>query len=308
MAKKETVVVAGGSGFIGRAVAHRLALKPNLEVRVLTRDPARARARIGRDPVQLLKLDLLGPTRGQELPEALAGARAVFTSVQFDGYPVEDPGRKRTFEQVDLGATVALLEAARRAGAPRFIYVSGVGADARARHPAFRAKGLAEDAIRRSGLEFTIFRPSLVYGPGDRVVSMAAAALRFAPVLVVPGNGRQKLQPIFVEDLATCAELAVEGRGRNGVFEAGGPRCVTLEEFLKVIMQISRRHRPIVRLPAAFLQIAGRLAELLPRPPFSADAAMFLLADSQCQPEALQREFGLSLTPLEEGLSYLASR
>jgi len=211
------VALAGGSGFIGRAIARRLIAVGGLKVRVLTRNPDKARAQLDLPGVEFVNANIAEPA---SLKEVLQGADTIVDAIQFDGYPVENPSRGLTFERVDYGGTVALIGAAKQAGVKQFIYISGAAADENSTHPAFRTKGRAERAIRESGLTYTIFRPSLVYGPEDKVVNGLARALRYAPVFGVPGTGRQKVQPVLVDDLAACVTLAVSGRGRNGIGRA----------------------------------------------------------------------------------------
>ena len=127
---------------------------------------AAARESAPRAPnIEFVRAEVTDPV---SLPNALQGASAIVCSVQFEGYPIENPSAGLTFERVDYGGTVALLEAAKKAGADHFIYISGAAADENSTHPGFCAKGQAERAIRESGLAYTIFRPSLVYGPETR--------------------------------------------------------------------------------------------------------------------------------------------
>jgi len=298
------VAVAGGSGFIGRAIVRCLAAIPAMKIRVLTRDPEKARARLaGVDAVEFVAADVNDAAR---LAAALADADTIVNAVQFDGYPIENPARGLTFNRVDYGGTVALIAAAKAAGAPNFIYISGAAADERSPNPAFRAKGRAERALRDSGLTYTILRPSLVYGPEDRVVNGIAKALRMTPVMVVPGSGRQLLRPLLVDDLAACVALAVGGRGRNGIFEIGGRDAMSFDDLVRLVMEITGRRRPIVHVPEALLLIAGAIAEKLPGTLFSRDAVAFLVADNDCDIDPLTAEFGLTLTSPREGLAYLA--
>jgi uncharacterized protein YbjT (DUF2867 family) len=301
----QIVAIAGGSGFIGRAIARRLAATSDIRVRLLSRKPEAARARL-RD----ISADFVGAdvSDRESLRAALSGAGAVVNCVQFDGFPVENPARGLTFERVDYGGTVAMLEAAKAAGVAHFVYISGAAADEASAHPAFRAKGRAERAIRESGLAFTIFRPSLVYGPEDKVVNSFARMLRFAPVFAVPGTGRQKVQPVLVDDLARCVALALAGRGRNGTFDVGGPELMTFDEMVRIVMEVTERRRPIVHIPESLMRAAGAIAEKLPRPLFSRDAVTFVTADNACDIGPLVKEFAIQLTPMRQGLAYLATR
>ena len=302
------IAVAGGSGFIGRAIVKRLAAMPGLRIRVLTRDPEKARARIvGVDAVEcvieFVAADVNDPAR---LAAAVAGADTIVSAVQFDGYPIEKPARGLTFNRVDYGGTVALIAAAKAAGVPNFVYISGAAADERSPNPALRAKGRAERALRDAGLAYTILRPSLVYGPEDRVVNGFAKALRMTPVMFVPGSGRQRLQPLLVDDLAACVALAISGRGRNGIFEIGGPDVMSFDGLVRLVMELTGRRRPILHLPETLLMLAGAVAEKLPGALFSRAAVAFLLTDNDCDLKPLTAEFGLTLTPAREGLAYLA--
>jgi uncharacterized protein YbjT (DUF2867 family) len=303
---EKTVAVAGGSGFIGRAIVQRLAQIPATRVRLLTRDAERARRKFEASAnFEFVNADV---TNRDSLKPALAGASAVVNAVQFDGYPIENPRRGLTFERVDYGGTVALLDAAKKAGVSHFIYISGSAADENSSQPGFRAKGRAERAIRESGIDYTIFRPSLVYGAGDRVMNMLVNALSISPVMLVPGTGQQKVQPVLVDDVAACVVLALGGRGRNGAFDVGGPALMTFDDLIRLVMEITGRHRLIIHVPEAIMRLAGAAAEMLPVALFSRDAASFLLADNAGDIKPLVEEFGIKLTPAREGLAYLAPK
>src|SRR5271170_1993313 len=137
---EKVVAIAGGSGFIGRAIARRLAAMPDIRVRGMTRSPERARQRLNLPNLEWVRAEVTEPST---LPNALQGANAIVSAVQFEGYPVENPKKGLTFERIDLGGTVALIEAAKKVGAEQFVYISGAAADENATHPGFRAKGRA---------------------------------------------------------------------------------------------------------------------------------------------------------------------
>ena len=300
----KTVALAGGSGFIGRAIARRL-VAGGINVRVLTRDSDSARKRLNLPGVEFAGVDIRLPAM---LQQALRGADAIVDSIQFDGYPVENPRRGLTFERVDYGGVVALIDAAKQVGVDRFIYISGAAADADSKHPGFRAKGRAELAIRSSGLAYTIFRPSLVYGPEDKVVNGLAKALRFAPIFAVPGTGQQKVQPVLIDDLAACVMLALSGRGRNGIYEIGGPDLMTFDEMMRVVMDASGHRRPLFHIAEGMMRAAGAVLEKLPTPLLSRDAVTFVTADNACNIKPLVDEFGINLTPAHVGMAYLGKK
>jgi uncharacterized protein YbjT (DUF2867 family) len=301
----KTVALAGGSGFIGRAIARRLLAAGGIKVRVLTRNPEKARAQLDLPGVEFVGADIGLPA---SLADALKGAHTIVDAIQFDGYPIENPRRGLTFERIDYGGAVALIDAGKQAGTQQFIYVSGAVADENSTHPGFRAKGRAERAIRESGLIYTIFRPSLVYGPEDKVVNGLARALRFAPVFGVPGTGRQKLQPVLVDDLAACVMLAVSGRGRNETYDVGGPELMTFDEMMRIIMDASGHRRPLFHIPGGAMRAVGGILEKLPNPLLSRDAVTFVTADNPCNIKPLLDEFGIDLTPARIGMAYLAKK
>lgn len=302
--EERTVAVAGGSGFIGRAIIRRLATIKGLHVRGLSRSPEHTQRKISLPGVEFVRADVAEPST---LTDALRGTEAIVNSVQFEGYPVENPRRGLTFERIDYGGTVALLKAAKEVGARHFVYISGAAADEKSSHPGFRAKGMAEQAIRESGLDYTIFRPSLVYGPEDRVMNGIAKALHYTPVFTVPGTGKQKLQPVLVDDLAECVALSLAGKGRNGIYEIGGPDLMTFDDLIALVMEVTGYHRAIVHVPEGLMRAAGAMAEMLPTPVLSRDAVTFVTADNVCNIDPLLKDFGVRLTPAREGLRYLAT-
>ncbi len=303
--EQKTIAVAGGSGFIGRAIVRRMAATGGIRARVLTRNPDAARKRLDAANIEFVRADIADSA---SLTAALNGADAVVDAIQFEGYPVENPARGQTFERVDYGGVVALVAAAKQARVAQFIYISGAAADENSAHPGFRAKGRAERAIRESGLGYTIFRPSLVYGPEDKVVNGLATALKFAPIFGVPGTGRQKVQPVLVDDLAACVTLAVQGRGRNGIYEVGGPDLMTFDEMMRIIMDVSGHRRPLFHIPEGLMRTIGGLAEKLPKPILSRDAVTFVTADNACDIGPLRAEFGINLTPARVGMRYLSKK
>jgi NADH dehydrogenase len=203
------------------------------------------------------------------------------------------------------------VAAARSAGVQSYVYLSGAGAAPDARYHWYRAKWQAEEAIRGSGLRYSILRPSWVYGPGDKALNRFVGFARRLPVMPVIGDGRQRLQPVFVEDVARAVADSLDTpAAANAVFEIGGPDVLTMDEVLRTLLTVMGKQRTLLHAPAVLPRLVGALLGLVPLPtrPLSPDAVTFITMDALADNAALLRALpGLRLTPLREGLStYLA--
>lgn len=296
------ILVAGGSGFIGSAVVQRLA-RSGTEVAVMTAHPDRSSRRIEALGARAVQGDLLDPV---SLERAVAGARAVIQTLTFPTFPVEKPRKRYTFEEFDHRGTERLVAAAAKAGVERFVFCSGAGAAPDAPKVWFRAKWGGEEAVRTSGLEPVIVRPSWVYGPGDRALNRFVTFHRRLPFVPVVGDGHQRLQPVFVEDVGEALAQASMPGGPTGTFEIGGPDVMDMNEVLAVMMEVLGRRKPLVHFPPVLPKAAGFFLQVLPRPPLSPDAVDFVTGDALADIGPLLAAFDLRLTPLREGLaSYL---
>jgi len=301
--RTSVVAVAGGTGFVGGAIAHELATR-GCRVVVLSRKEAPANSS------SRLEFRTADVTRPETLAAALAGVDALVISLAFRNSPVEAPRRGRTFEKVDAAGTEALAAAARRAGVQRLVYMSGAGAAPDARRHWFRAKWRAEEAVRNSGIVFTIFRPSWIYGPGDRSLNRFLGFARWLPFIPQIGNGRQMLVPILVSDVGALVADALETpAAENVTFEVGGPETLTMDEIVRAALRASGRRRPILHAPAALMKLATRPLMLLPAPPMTPDAIDFVVASAPVDTDLLRQRLPRRLTPLAEGLAtYLSPR
>lgn len=299
------ILVAGGTGFIGSAAVRHL-LARGQEVGVMTAHPERARPHLERLGVRMVVGDLRDPA---SLERAVVGAESVVQATAFPNYPMERPRRGYTFEEFEARGTRRLVEAARRAGARKFVYSSGVGAAPDAPRHWFRAKWEGEEAVRASGLAFAVIRPSWVYGPGDRSLNRFVAFHRWLPFVPVIGDGLQRLSPVFVEDAGEAFAQAAEPDGPQGTFELGGPEVLTMNQILETMMEVRGRRKPLVHFPPFLPKLAGFFLQALPNPPLSPQAIDFATEDAVADTTALVQAFDLRLTPLREALAtYLAPR
>jgi uncharacterized protein YbjT (DUF2867 family) len=293
------ILVAGGSGFIGAAVVRKL-VSQGEEVVVMTAHPERSRARIEGMGARVVPGDVLDP---QSLDRAVEGAEAVVQALTFPTFPAEKPRKRYTFEEFDHLGTARLVTAATRAGAGRYVYSSGVGAAPDSPKVRYRAKWSGEEAIRATEISHAIIRPSWVYGPEDPGLNKFVAFHRWLPFVPVIGDGSQRLQPVFVEDVADAMAQAAGPTGPTGTFEIGGPDVLTMNEVLRTMMEVRGKVKPLVHFPVFLPKLAGLFLEVLPKPPLSREAVDIATADAVADTSKLLQEFELNLTHLHAGLT-----
>jgi uncharacterized protein YbjT (DUF2867 family) len=290
-----TVLVTGGTGFIGPHVVHALRARET-PVRALVRDPARA-TRLAAWGVELAAGDVTDPA---SLRAACEGADAVVHLVAIIR------GRPADFERVMAQGTRNLVGTAQDAGVRRFVLASALGVDERTKDavPYFAAKWEMERAVRESGLEHVIFRPSFVFGRDGGVLPTFVRLARFTPVTPIVGPGTQRLQPIWVEDLAEHYALAVSEPGAaNRTFELGGPDAVTWNELWDRLKRVLGVRRPSVHVPFGAMRLQAALTERLPGAPVTRDQlTMLALGDNVVTDPSAVETFRLPLVPLDEQL------
>jgi uncharacterized protein YbjT (DUF2867 family) len=250
-----TVLVTGGTGFVGPKVVHalRAAERP---VRVLARKPER-QDRLRAWGCEIVRGDMTDPA---SLRLAVEGCEAVVHLVALA--PFADP---RTTRRVMEQGTCDLVAASREAGVRRFVLMSALGVreDTRDLSAYNHAKWDEEHAVQESGLEHTIFRPSFVFGRDGGLLRGLLRLTRWSPVTPVPSARR--LQPIWVDDVAAyfARSLEIGGKG-NGTWEVGGPDQVTWGELLERLRRITGKRRVAFQMPIGLLRAGARAGKLLP--------------------------------------------
>jgi NADH dehydrogenase len=267
------IVITGASGYIGSHITRRLAEESRL-VRALIFNKQRAmdESRLRGLPVELFEADVTHP---ETLVNAFDSASAV---IHTTAIAIEKG--KQTYERVNYQGTVNVVEAARKAGVRRFIYLSQLGADSRLPYRFLASKGRAQEYVAGSGLDWIAFRPSVVWGPEDEFANTFARLARITPfIFPIVGDENSKFQPVWVEDLVTCIVSAVTESFDDGTsteqsstigcqYEIGGPEILTLEEIERRTLQAAGARRWMVRFPMPVLRLAVTLMEkLLPNPP-----------------------------------------
>jgi len=296
------VFVTGATGFVGHALLQRLCAAGHI-VRCLVRRGSE-RALRGQGAIARIEGDVLSL---QGLEEGMAGCDTVIHLV---GIIREHPASGVTFERVHTQGTVNVLEATAAAGIRRYVHMSALGTRPEAAARYHRTKWAAEEAVRASGLEWTIFRPSIIYGRGDGFVTMLASMMRRLPAVPVIGSGRQRLQPVPVEQVAAGFTGALELPATiKRTYEVGGPEAVTMVELLDVIGRaLGRRRVPKIHAPLGAMRPLARLLHRLPGFPVTPDQLLMLGEDSVCDPRPFFETFELEPIPLAVGLERMLTR
>ncbi len=294
-----TVAVAGGTGFVGGAIAAELRRRGQ-QVVVLSHRGEAARGPLP-DDVEIRAADTAVPPT---LGPALAGVDALVIALAFPNYPMENPRRGATFMSVEAAGVERLVAASGEAGVRRVVYISGAGAAPDARRVWFRAKWRAEEVVRGSGIAHTIIRPAWLYGPRDVALNRFLAFARTLPFVPLTNRGRQLMAPVFIDDLA---RLAADGLTMDAavdqVFEIGGPETMPMREVIRRALVIAGTPRPILPGPTLLLKLAAWPLSFLPRPPLTPSAVDFINQPATVDVGPLLARMPRRLTPLAEGLA-----
>ncbi|CAN5250975.1 complex I NDUFA9 subunit family protein [soil metagenome] len=293
------VLVTGAAGLVGAAVCRELTSR-GWKVRALVRDPHKAAAVLADLAVEVRTGDVRDH---RALRSATDGTGTV---IHLAAIAIERRGQ--SYEDVNTGGTGNLLDAARACGARRFVFMSQNGASPESPSRFLRSKGLAEQMVRTSGLEWTAFRPSVIFGPEDEFANVLARLVRLSPgALPLPDGGRARFQPIAVRDVARAVGTAlVRSDTIGGAYPLGGPAPLSLREMTERVLLAMRARRMIVNIPRRLLApIVAVLQRVLPNPPVTT-SLLDLLGEDNVVPENALDYLGIEPTPFApEELEYL---
>jgi NADH dehydrogenase len=236
------VTIYGGSGFVGRYIARRMA-KQGWRVRVAVRRPNEAIFVRPYGVVGQVEPILCNIRDDASVAAAMQGADAVVNCVG-----ILNQSGKNSFDAIqDKGAErIARLAAAE--GVARMVQISAIGADAESDSDYARTKALGEEAVRKHMPDAVILRPSVIFGPEDDFFNRFAGMTRLGPLLMIAG-GDSRFQPVYVDDVAAAAEQAVIGQAAPGVYELGGSEVKTLRELMEQMLEVIHRRRIVINLP-----------------------------------------------------------
>ena len=260
------ILLTGATGLIGSAVLPRLTAA-RLPVRCLVRDPGRLGPE--RVRVQLALGDLADPA---SFRNALRGVQTV---VHLAGATRDR--KAGSIEELNGIATWRLVQAAERAGVRRFVFLGALGASPHHRSRLMRARALAEQAVRASGLGHTVLATGLVYAPGDRLLSLLGG-MGLLPAVPIAGRGRTPFEPIWASDVADCVVAAVTGTEVAERLELAGPERLTHAQVVALALGAAGHRRPLVPVPSPLVNRVLRAGEALAksRTPVTWDEAELL--------------------------------
>ncbi|MFQ6035085.1 MAG: complex I NDUFA9 subunit family protein [Sedimentisphaerales bacterium] len=289
------VFLTGSTGYVGNYILRAL-IDHGYSVKCLVRQATEKKLRI-KDACEICHGDILDY---DSLLPAMLGCDAVINLV---GIIREFPARGITFTNLHYIATQNCIDAAQELGIDRFVQMSALGTRENARSMYHKTKYMAEEYVIKSGLTYTIFRPSLIFGKQDMSINLFAEKINKLPVFPVFGNGRYRLQPVSVENVAEGFAKAIESKQAfNKIFEIGGPKKYEFNELLDAIgktlgKRVWKLHIPLF-VTKPLLWLIGRFSFS----PITYEQLTMLLEDSVCDERQFYKTFKIEPIPLEEGI------
>jgi NADH dehydrogenase len=301
-----SVLLIGGTGYVGDAMRHRLR-EAGHAVTLLVR-PSSSVERFEREGFATAQGDVTDPT---SLARAM---QRVQPEVVINLVAVIKESGDATFERMNYRGTVNVVDAMRETGINRIIQMSAIGADNIPDYPYHYTKWKAENYVKDSGLTWTIFRPSIVFGPGEQVQFVSQLAdvvkMKAAPVVPVVGDGRSRFQPIHLDDVAAAFERAVRDPATTAgqTYEIAGPEVLTYEEILDEAARVLGKQKPKVHVPVALMKPAAALMGAIPfiEAPVTTEQLKMLKLDNTTMQNATPTLTGRPATPFRGNIDYIA--
>ena len=297
------VLVTGATGFVGREVVRQLH-KTGHSIRILarSRNASRVEEAVSCWGAEVHPGDVLDVA---SLNGAVNGMEAVIHLVGI----IAEVGES-TFENVHTRGTGNLVTAAQQAKVRRFVHMSALGTRPNATSRYHQTKWAAEELVRHSGLDFTIFRPSLIYGPQDQFINLFARVIRLSPVVPLMGSPRARFQPVSVETVAAAFTKSLgEPKSIGQTYDLCGSEALTLSEIVDRILAVLHRRRLKLHMPAGLARFQAVLLELIFQrllrkvSPLNRDQLIMLQEDNVGNPRPANELFGLTPTLLREGIA-----
>ena len=287
------ILITGATGYIGRHLLSRLIDRGD-RPRCLVRDIDRASHTLSADKVELVQGDT---TRPDTLAAAVQGIDTIVHAGFMTADRKETPGN--SYEGTNVGGTRNLIKAAQDAGVKRMVEISGLGTKPDKPGSYMQGRYLAEKMVMESGLEWTIIRPSVLFGKGAPFIKGLAELIQTSPVLPLIGGGKTMFQPIYVEDVVSVIVAVLDDPGRfaGKIYTIGGPEYYSFTQIFDVLLQAMHKKRFKVYAPRSLVGIGAVAMEaLLAKPPLTRAAMALFSFDNTTDLDSVERDFGF--TPL----------
>ena len=290
------IVITGATGFVGEEVVKQVRAA-GYPVRAIVREPQRARWLAEKYGVELFHGNVL---YAPAIEGAMQDAKCVIHLVG-----IIHEWKENTFERTHAQATKNVIDEAKKAGAKRFVHMSALGTRENARSRYHQTKWAGEEHVRKSGMAWTIFRPSFIYGPRDKSINVFAKLIRRLPFVPVLGPGTTKIQPISVENVAkTFVGAARNDESIGKTYDLCGPEAFTWNELYDKLQAILGTRKPKLHLPLAIARLQAAVFErVLSNPPFTRDQLLMLQEENVGDPKPATKDFLLQQETFEEGVS-----
>ena len=296
------ILVTGASGYVGSNLVRRL-VETGQPVRALVHNRAKAEARLT-DLLDGIEIAAGDVTRPETLAPALDGVTAVIHLVA-----VAIEHGDLTYERVNFQGTANVVEAAKAAGVRRLIHMGQNGSDSALPYPFLASKGKAQDVVAASGLDWTVLRPSVIWGPQDEFANVQARLIKLTPLIFpIVGDGQARFQPVWVGDVAEAAVRCLDDDRTIGqVYALGGPEVLTYAEIVGRVLKALGARRLTLNVPVPLLRPVVKLIEIaLPNPPVTTSLLSLLKVDNTTPDNALPTVFDITPRPfVPENLAYM---
>ena len=286
------VFVTGSTGFVGNHVLHELVEKGH-QVRALVRPGSEHKLKRP-DDVETI------PGTVEEVADLIQGMQGCDAIIHLVGIIRAFPSQDITFERLHTEATANVIEAAKEAKVPRLLHMSALGAREDGPTPYLHTKFAAEELVRQSGLNYTIFRPSLIFGRGGEAIKMFGDMVKKYVVPII-GDGQYRFQPVSVTTVAQGFEKGLDPEtAKDQTLDVGGPDNVTFDEIMDALALVMGKSIVKIHMPVLPLRLATSALQHAPGYPLTTDQITMLLEGSTCDEKPFYELLGLEPISLEQ--------
>lgn len=292
------ILVTGGNGYVASYTITQLKKNTTQPIRALIRNESQS-AKIREQEAEPVIGDVTDP---ESLKRACEGVDRIIHLAAVN----RDKGTV-TMQRVNAEGTINLVNAAKNAGVKHIVQVVGLGADANRPYPLASSQGIGVDYLMTSGVPYTILEASVIFGAGDEFLNTLAGLARIPPVMIVPGDGQSRFQPIAAQDVAACAVKSFSlPAALNQRLQICGSEIFTLEQIIDAIMAEMSIRRIKIKMPVPLLKIAVNIMDkTLPKPPVTPSLLAQIGVDNVATNNTTESVFGIKPIKLKEGIGFV---